>query len=112
MQTTKNGAYAPGRIYEGAPDFTVKNKQRWMRLLVRELPSAEDAEAEKLFDRLGDVLRKSAYGEYFVLSVYRINREEEREYGDLPRIVSQPPIVGIKKIAQYLETEIQGLQNA
>ena len=112
MQTEKNGAYLPGKIYEGAPDFTLKNKQRWIRLLVRERPSADDAEAERLFDQLGEVLRNSRYGEYFVLSVYRINREEEPEYGDLPRIVSQPPVVGIKKIAQYLGTEIKDLEDA
>ena len=97
MQTAKKEVHSTRLIYEGRPDFIVKSKQRWIRLLVHRQPTEDDAAAVNLFNRLAAVLKETPFGEYFVLSVFRIGHDEEQEHGELPRIVAQPPVVGLKK---------------
>lgn len=105
-----NGAEYIGRIHEGTPPVELKSTHKWIRLLVHRNATADDQKAENLFKRLADLLRGSSYGEYFVLSVFRIDPEEERTSGELPRIETYPPVVGLSAITRYLTSDINEVQ--
>jgi hypothetical protein len=89
-------------VYEGGPREGPINGQRWIRLLVRRQPRDEDREAEKLLRTFAKALSDSEFGDEFVLSIFRIESDEEASFGRLPKIENKLGCEGIEQVRRYL----------
>jgi hypothetical protein len=90
------------QIHEGKPQGLPTNGERWIRLLVRQNPRAEDKEAEELLHHFAEALADSEFEDEFVLSIFRIGASEEPSFGILPKIENARGFDGIKQVRRYL----------
>jgi hypothetical protein len=89
-------------VFEGENGPQPVNGQKWLRLLVRQAPLNEDLEAENLLREFARALEGSQYSDEFLLSIFRIQNDDEPSFGTLPKIENQ--CEGIEEVREYLST--------
>ena len=90
-------------IHENGPKSSeVDHRVRWVRLVVREIPTAEDIEAERLFNVFSGALTRSGHADEFVLSIFRIPQNKVSDFGVLPKIENELHVRGFGSVSNCL----------
>ena len=96
------------QIYERDTTPEPERGRLWIRLRVHNEQTEEDREAEELFRSLADAFNRSGrHREAYILTILRLDNEQEQSVGPLPQILNGRSYEGIDEIREFVASYIE-----